>query len=310
MLAQVDEERIAAPDRFIQIVVELAVIDEQSERVVAARELRVEGGRHVVEALAELAHAAERGVDAVHRGFQVERGQVGRERLGVGAHAVEAGRELRYVAGQERIELFGRGFQVVGDVGRVVQRARQGRVGREAVEVGQDRVELGQHGRDGGHHLFELAHGPRVDAALDGVARLDNAGRVGPQHERHRDAAHELGRELGPRAGRHAHGVVELDAHQDAAGLVVVVVDAAHRSHGVAVGKDGVRGGEAADVGKLHVVCVGGLEDVHPFQEVDADEEGRNGNNGREGYLDLFGKILHIAVCVIFSLTHGWRRSG
>ena len=96
-------------------------------------------------------------------------------------------------------------------------------------------------------------------------------------------AAHQRHFQFGVGVAGDAHVFVQFHAHHHAVVVAVVVVDVAHRAHGVAVGVDEVRHGQSFDVLKLHIVGVARLKDVDAFQKVDAHKQQRHGGDGSEG---------------------------
>ena len=272
MLAQIVEQRVGAHERLVEVQIELAVVEQQSEGALVAVEL---GGKllHIGYGLVDLGH----GTSHIHCS------QIAGESLGIVEHSVGLGHHAGHVAvegTQQGVELAGRGVEVGGDAFDIVQRVGHGGIGEQRIETRHDRVELGQHLSDGGGELCHGVHQASVDSAGDGVAGLNGGGRVVTEQEIDLEVAHHVALYLGGGAGRDDELAVGAEAHDDAAAMGIVEIDGLDCTHLVAVDKDGIGGSKSADVVKLGKVYVVVGEEALALQKIHAEKEQNDAHDG------------------------------
>ena len=144
------------------------------------------------------------------------------------------------------------------------------------------------------HHGRCLTHDALLHASHDGVAHRQLVGGVVTKHQFELDVAQQVAADLGPGATRQTEFLVEADGCYNLVGVGVVVVDTLYDAHLVAVGIDGAGHGESADVVELDVVGVVAGEQRQPLEELHADKQDDDADNGNECYLYFFCEKLHL----------------
>ena len=280
VLFQVDEQVVGAAGRVAQVVVERAVVEQQSQRVVLP-----------VHLFGHELHVVQRGVHFGKRALQVELVQVVGQRDDVVSNLVHLARQLRHVVAQQCVELPAAGAQVGRDFIGVAHDGRQVGVGRQGVERGDERVHLAHdlfHLRE---HGLRLVHQPVRVGALERVARRVALLCLRGQGQMQVASSQHGGHQFGVGAFGEAHVVVHADFHYHMSGVLVIVLNVVYHADSVSVGEYRPGLGQSLDVREFYIIGVAGLEQVDAFQEIQHDKKNGDGNDAGQSDFDFFGKV-------------------
>lgn len=103
---QVNEQRVSTLQRTVEVVIHTAVVEEESQGVVRAVQLRVQRTRHLVQILRQLFCVCQRLVHLRHRSLYVKLRQLRSELFRIFACLLQVLHCLRDVALHHRVELL------------------------------------------------------------------------------------------------------------------------------------------------------------------------------------------------------------
>ena len=98
------------------------------------------------------------------------------------------------------------------------------------------------------------------------------------------------------------HLIVDAELSHDFTIILVIVDDAFHHTDAVTVGIDRTRSRKSADIIEFHVVMIIRREQSQSFQELEAEVEHHDSDDGYQCDLDFFCILPHNICCYLIPL--------